>query len=136
MPTLSAALAALPTSTALDSVVGLEGSTAKQGDSLPYLKYIALLSQGGTDAPVATVLENTLGGTVVWTYDAVGSYIGTLAGAFTANKTALMVGNAINGGNYYGRDNSNDVFLVTFDSSFTESDGQLSETMIEIRVYP
>jgi hypothetical protein len=30
-----------------------------------YLKYVALLSQSGTDAPVATVLENTLKNTVV-----------------------------------------------------------------------
>ena len=31
--------------------------------------YRALLSQTGTAAPTATVLENTLGGTVVWTRD-------------------------------------------------------------------
>lgn len=52
--------------------------------------YIALLTQSGTDAPVATVLKNTLGGEVVWSYDAVGQYEGTLVGAFTANKTAIF----------------------------------------------
>jgi len=52
--------------------------------------YVALLTQSGTDAPVATVLKNTLGGTVVWTYDAVGQYNGTLANAFTLNKTAIF----------------------------------------------
>lgn len=60
---------------------GVEASTVKV--------YRALLTQRGTDAPEATVLENTLGGTVVWTYNNVGIYIATLAGAFTANKTAL-----------------------------------------------
>jgi hypothetical protein len=30
-------------------------------------RYVALLTQSGTDAPVATVLENSLGGTVVTT---------------------------------------------------------------------
>lgn len=36
--------------------------------------YVALLTQSGTDAPVATVLKNTLGGEVVWTYMGVGYY--------------------------------------------------------------
>ena len=49
--------------------------------------YIALLTQTGTDAPVATVLKNTLGGVPVWSYSNVGVYTGTLASAFTANKT-------------------------------------------------
>lgn len=34
--------------------------------------YGALLTQTGTDAPAATVLENTLGGAVVWTHVADG----------------------------------------------------------------
>lgn len=52
-----------------------------------YLVYTALLTQSGTDAPVATVLQNTLGGTVVWTRNGVGDYTGTLTGAFLAGKT-------------------------------------------------
>ncbi len=51
--------------------------------------YTALLSQSGTDAPVATVLQNTLGGTLVWARTGVGVYTATLAGAFTENKTFL-----------------------------------------------
>jgi hypothetical protein len=49
--------------------------------------YRALLTQTGTDAPVATVRENTLGGTVVWTWNNNGEYDATLAGAFTVNAT-------------------------------------------------
>jgi hypothetical protein len=44
-----------------------------------YKVYTALLTQTGTDAPVATVLENSFGGEVVWTRDAVGSYVATCA---------------------------------------------------------
>ncbi len=55
-----------------------------------YSVYTALLTQTGTDAPTAVVLENTLGGTVVWSYDSVGTYIATLAGVFTANKTFMI----------------------------------------------
>ena len=57
------------------------------GGGASYLVYVALLSQSGTDAPVATVLENTLGGAVVWTREGGGEYVGTLASAFTENKT-------------------------------------------------
>ena len=52
-------------------------------------RYVALLTQTGTSAPVATVLENTLGGTVVWSYSGIGDYNATLAGAFTENKTFI-----------------------------------------------
>lgn len=57
--------------------------------SQSYSVYTALLTQTGTDAPLATVLENTLGGTVVWTRQSPGRYIGTLAGAFTVDKTFI-----------------------------------------------
>ena len=53
----------------------------------PYKVYTALLSQTGTNAPVATVLENTLGGTVIWSRVSTGTYVGTLAGVFAVNKT-------------------------------------------------
>lgn len=51
--------------------------------------YRAKLTQSGENAPVAVVLDNTLGGTVVWTRVTAGSYlgIGTLPGAFPAGKT-------------------------------------------------
>jgi len=54
-----------------------------------YKVYTALLTQSGTSAPTATVLENNLGGTVVWTRTGGGSYVATLSGAFTSNKTHL-----------------------------------------------
>lgn len=55
--------------------------------------YVALLTQTGTDAPVATVLQNDLGGTVVFTYSGAGDYSGTLAGAFLAAKTVVSFSN-------------------------------------------
>ena len=52
--------------------------------------YRATLTQTGTDAPVATVLENTFGGELVWTRTAVGSYAATLTDAFPdANKVFI-----------------------------------------------
>lgn len=105
----------------------------------PYLKYVALLSQADTDAPTATVLENTLGGTVVWTRDSAGYYLGTLASAFTISKTFVLVthdGN--NGATGYmggGRNDASSVF-VTFQGSDGNFLDILGENSIEIRVYP
>lgn len=79
------------------------GNLDDAGSGLPYLTYAAVLNQAGTDAPVATVLQNTLGGAVVWSRSAAGHYRATLAGAFPANKTLVIIGNASNfGGSYSG----------------------------------
>lgn len=55
-----------------------------------YKVWKGFLTQSGTNAPVATVLENNLGGTIVWTFDSTGSFRGTLSNAFTADKTFLF----------------------------------------------
>jgi len=65
--------------------------TVRVSYSAPYKVYTALLSQEGTDPPVATVLENTLSGTVTWSYSAANTYDATLTGAFTANKTWCII---------------------------------------------
>jgi len=65
---------------------GVKHEIAGGGSS--YLVYSALLAPTeGTDAPVPTVIDNTLGGTVVWTRNALGVYHGTLTGAFPVNLT-------------------------------------------------
>ena len=67
----------------------------------PYKVYTALLTQSGTDAPVATVLENTLGGEVVWTRDSEGFYFGTLNGVFLDNKTITLNSGIISQGDSF-----------------------------------
>ena len=122
---------------------------APAGGSPGYLEYVALLTQTGTSAPVATVLKNTLSGTVVWTRDSSGTYNGTLMGAFTPNKTVSFVGqiSAIEGNLSYSviNTNVNAIFLMTGDVfiidtngpiGVTATDGMLNSTPVEIRVYP
>lgn len=107
----------------------------------PYKAYVALLTQSGTNAPVATVLENTIGN-IVWTRTSPGIYIGTLTGAFPIEKTFIMaiVGGSgydtavLNGGggeiyNVYRIDDS----LITINN--VGGDDQLNNTPVEIRVY-
>lgn len=106
------------------------------GGGASYLKYVALLSQTGTDAPVATVLENTLGGTVVWTRDGEGAYLGTLEGAFTENKTLIFVQSTGAFSQIAYWDTEDNVQVQTKASTTTLEDGQLLSASIEIRVYP
>lgn len=106
-----------------------------------YNKYVALLTQSGSNPPVATVLGNTLGGTVVWSYSGVGSYVGTLAGAFTANKTVLFISTAPSGSVavfVFGRISNNAIQIESYDSAATmnPADDVLTSVAIEIRVYP
>jgi len=110
--------------------------------SLGYTVYTALVTQAGTAAPVATVLQNTTGGTITWTRPTnpgVGRYVATISGAnFTANKTAVIV---TSGGN-------SDMILRPVVSSTTtvdwynidSSDNAVSDvisatTTVEIRIY-
>lgn len=57
----------------------------------PYKVYRALLTQSGTDAPVATVLENTIG-QVLFTYILPGYYRINM-GTFDPNKVHIMLNN-------------------------------------------
>jgi hypothetical protein len=104
--------------------------------------YRALLTQNGSeDAPVAIVLENTLGGNLVWTRTGMGLYIGTLTGAFTANKTFLSpsasqaVGIAMGSEwfFYFARAN---VDTLQINVNNGEPDGYVQNIPIEILVYP
>lgn len=122
------------------NVVAAADGTLKIGiiDSRPYKVYTALLTQTGTSAPVATVLENTLGGTVVWTRTAPGYYQGTLSGAFTIGKT-VGFSNIYSGGAGCAifPKTINSVQLSTFATSTgATGDAIINPGNIEIRVYP
>lgn len=109
------------------------------GGGAGYLVYTALLTQSGTDAPVATVLENTLGGAVVWSYDSTGVYIATLAGVFLAGKTfclanANYIADDVFVGNM-GRASDNTVQLIASDIA-GDPVNDWNNMSIEIRVYP
>lgn len=106
-----------------------------------YSVYSALMNQSGTADPVATVLQNTISGTIVWTRADVGSYLGTLSGVFTTNKvwgicqpgafdtTTSVAQYAV------GRLNNDSVFLATTVNSSGGSDDLLADSPIEIRIY-
>jgi hypothetical protein len=110
----------------------------KAGDvinTLPTYKiYTALLTQASTLPPTAIVLENTLSGNIVWTYNTNGFYVGTLIGAFTANKTACIISGIYIGASQAIRKDNDTIHVYTNDT-LGGVDNKLEETTLEIRVY-
>ena len=101
----------------------------------PYKVYTALITQSGTGiAPTALVLENSLSGTIVWTYDSTGEYIGTLTGEFIDNKTYLSALPSQTTQLKLVRINDDSVNLGT-GTGGVKTNGLLLDTPIEIRVY-
>jgi hypothetical protein len=67
--------------------VGREDGSA--WPAVGYKEYRALISQSFTNAPVATVRIDTIGGSPVWSRSGVGVYVLTNAGKFTTGKKSL-----------------------------------------------
>lgn len=119
------------------TATSVNGIAVNATTTRPYTSYVALLTQSGTDAPTATVLENTLGGSVVWARSDVGVYTGTLVGAFTLNKTAIFTSPSVTDSLVFSARTSADVVtLTTSDVDGTILDALLLATPIEIRVFP
>lgn len=103
-----------------------------------YLVYTARLSQSGTDAPVATVMENTLGVTPVWSRLNAGLYKAEAA-TFIFGKTFVsLVGTRSNEATTQatGDDESDgQIYIIQHiaSSSVMVDDGSW---FVEIRVYP
>ena len=109
-------------------------------DLRPYKVYTALLSQSGTSAPVATVLENTLGGAVVWSRIGVGAYRATLSGVFTATKSfgqaALYTDiNTVYSGNRTFQFNRNTTSIMELFHTRNDTNVDNFAASVEIRVY-
>ena len=107
-----------------------------------YKVYTALLTQTGADAPIPTILQNTLGADITWSYAGQGTYNGTLSGVFIEDKTFLTINKTRQGGRQFSlyRNDDNEIEVVTeiFDGLtpiFTATDDILVKTSIEIRVY-
>ena len=116
--------------------LGSGGSSAPV-DSRPYKVYTALLNQSGTDAPVATVLENTLGVDIEWSRLSEGYYKATPSEPiFEENKTFHFV-NSNNQGYQFEvvSQFEGDEWRITVIDAGITVDSALKYLPIEIRVY-
>lgn len=116
------------------------GNVRQNGSSLDTQVYRAILNQSGGAAPVATVTQNSFNGSIVWTRNSPGNYIGTLTGAFTASKTWINAAANVIGAStpqyvHYTR-TSADVVTLTTSNGSANVDSILVDQPIEIMVYP
>jgi len=115
-----------------------------------YKKYVALITQDGTNAPTAIVLENTLGFTPTFTRVYAGVYQILSSGGWVKNKTFVLLGksdaNAVVGmvplAIHVHLVSENEISLQTnIEGTDTFTDSQnidsfgLTNTALEIRVY-
>ena len=120
-----------PTKTA--TINGI-GSLINAGFTGGYTVYTALITQAGTAAPVATILQNTTGGTFTYARTSGGDYTVTVSGnLFTVNKTLVF----LNGGS---SENNHDVAWerasdTVINLGTHNSDGKFTAGSIEIRIY-
>jgi hypothetical protein len=108
-------------------------------DILPtYTKYIALITQSGTNDPTVVELENTIG-PIIWTRVGTGIYYGTLTGAFTLDKTYVMLNNVQPDSIVMASRAANDTILIQTTNLHSPTaalhDTHLLKNTLEIRVY-
>jgi len=104
---------------------------------LNYKSYVALITQSGTAAPTAIVLENTLG-EVTFSYIGVGRYNVITNSLFTLNKTFALITNSNRGTNAIYQIDVDNFRIYCKDLTASGNpflNDALDNTTIEIRVY-
>jgi hypothetical protein len=137
----------------LTNVTAQACTTTTTTTTLPLYKvYTALFTQSGTNAPVATIISNTLGLTLTWGRSSAGNYFGgDIASQCPDGKTVFITSNSSNGG-AFGTDpkeaylwtvNSGASRFLNFNIKSINSSGASTSVdwnspkaiLIEIRVY-
>ena len=137
------------TPTTSDLILGVDTSNSKNttktftaGDiaslasgSTSYNSYVALLTQAGTAAPVATVLSNNLTATLTWARTSAGVYTLTAnAATFTANKTIIFL-NAGSSQSIITGEKTSDTVLTVKTISGGAADSVITNGAFEVRIY-
>jgi hypothetical protein len=113
---------------------------SNQDAQLPYTT--SLILDYNTGAPLANVLENTIGN--IWfTYGTIGVYYINSNSLFTIGKTWNCISSDASNLNYpeesgykqISQNNDSILFIESVNSSFVNTDGLMGNTSIEIRVY-
>lgn len=104
--------------------------------------YKVQLSQSGTDAPTAQILQNTLSSAPVWTRTGSGAYTITLPGEFTLGKTYVSISQSDQntGIKAYYQNDADSIDIYTYNTFWANIDDALSggntTTSLLIEVYP
>ena len=118
--------------------IGGIGSLINTGFAGGYKSYTASLIQTGATAPVATILQNTTGGTFTWSYTSTGKSRITVSGiTLPANKVAIFLSSSTGDQGIGGRiTTTTQIDVEQFSSGGGGPvDGMSAGTSIEIRIY-
>ncbi len=116
----------------IEDIAYLVQQSNSGGDSPSYKVYTALLSQSGTNAPVAIVLQNTLGGAVTYEYfteEAPGSYKILSDNLFLGDLFIPQLRNNSNVHIQFQKISNSEIHV------FTNNDNLMTKLPLEIRVY-
>lgn len=124
----------------------MRGAEVGGDAAVPYKVYTALITQSGTDAPVANVLANTVGVSVTWIYTGVGTYGCNSESLFTLGKTVVLTHadpSYKTIGHFLQADlrnaNSNGITFMSWTQDLamgpTLADDLVDHDLVEIRVY-
>lgn len=126
------------------SVADFATAIASPSSGPSYKVYTALLNQIGSNPPIATVLENTIGD-ISFTYISTGTYGINSADLFTLNKTMVATVTFSSGTGMFAQvvncinsaiDSTKSLLVIKTNSAgFGQVDDKLLNTPIEIRVY-
>ena len=110
-----------------------------EGPNFKYKIYVAQITQNDTEAPIAVILENTIG-EIVWSYVDIGIYKGTLIGAFKNTKTivstpALDSDFGAGAGYVTITVTENEIYLYTYNTEGNLFNQGLFNSSLEIKVY-
>jgi hypothetical protein len=100
-------------------------------------RYKALITQSGTNAPTAEVLEDTLEGSRSYTYGSVGQY--RYLGTFDVTKTIVTIGGGVSTGLVTHGMTATHINIETYkygEIAFSLQNGVLLNTTFIIEVYP
>jgi len=106
---------------------------------LPYKSYVALLTQTGTNDPIAYIAENEANLTVTFTRNSSGNFTGTMPSGYVAGKTTIITGSCSVETIFTAAfQNTTTIVLRTFvnqSGTNTFYDDELNSTFFEIRIY-
>lgn len=126
-----------PTPTAGDNDTSIATTAFVQANARPYKVYTALLSQSGTNAPTAVILENNTGATLSFARVNPGFYTATFSSAImTVGKTAVI--QTIGDATAFVRVGITSTTVLSYTVLAIGgglTDGLLANSFLEIRVY-
>jgi hypothetical protein len=111
--------------------------SVNQEQVAPYKVYSAGVSQSSTGNPTATVLSNSLGATVAWTFQNTGEFVATASAAvFTSGKTFVKINSTFPNRQIQGYRATDTICQIDQQDLSGTSQNGLFDVLIEILVYP